>query len=98
MSCSMGMAVSRLMVAWKRVLSSAQCSCASVARARSMRATISWSASKSSGVARSAAARAATLSSPSMTVKTSATDSREIGATVAPTCGTISTRPSDCRS
>ena len=63
-----------------------------------MRATVSSRASRSAGRARCAAARVATVSSPSMTVKTSSTEARESEATEVPTCGTVTTSPSDCRS
>ena len=64
-----------------------------VEKARSISATQAASDSKSAAVARSAATRAATTSRPSRSANTSTTEAREIGATVAPTCATLSTNP-----
>ena len=55
-------------------------------------------AASSAGSPRSATSRVATVSSPSSSVNTSRIDSRVIGATVAPTCGTLTMSPSDCSS
>ena len=92
------MPVRRAIAAWKRLFMSAHCSGMPEPRAPSMSATMEPRASRSAAAARWAALRVATISSPSMTVNTSTIDSREIGATVAPTWGTLTASPSDCKS